>query len=429
MGKIVSGFFMSENFTLDSFVNLHKDEVKEILSLPDEPTPLDAAELMVDHEIEDYLDGQNPHLQDLADEYGAELKNVLIAALTESLTEAEVAPVSYQDFMIDGHNGVLMVFEDETAVGIADIDGNVRYYEGNIQNEEFYTTAEFEDYQSILNKLPEDYKNEWREFATEYSQKITDKLGDSIMRESQEENNMLSNPNVEDVVRHIYANRSNYGDDYEFLSPDEVARLAEELGIENLTHNEIAAISYEMDKLAEELDLSNEPEQVTIDIDAKDFVVGDENMEDQNINNDEDIEDVEDFEESLLKRFNATRNTLVEQYQPKQPLKIRKCNNLAERHKLAESLFKESGRVPISRKALKNRLQENVFLNQIESILQPVTDDGWGLKITNNGSGESTTDITLTYDQLMKIKKSLSFGFKGFKESKYSNKRIVESND
>lgn len=349
---------MSENFTLDSFVNLHKDEVKEILSLPDEPTPLDAAELMVDHEIEDYLDGQNPHLQDLADEYGAELKNVLIAALTESLTEAEVAPVSYQDFMIDGHNGVLMVFEDETAVGIADIDGNVRYYEGNIQNDEFYTTAEFEDYQSILNKLPEDYKNEWREFATEYSQKITDKLGDSIMRESQEENNMLSNPNVEDVVRHIYANRSNYGDDYEFLSPDEVARLAEELGIENLTHNEIAAISYDMDKLAEELDLSNEPEQVTIDIDAKDFVVGDENMEDQNIDNDEDIEDVEDFEESLLKRFNATKNALVEQYQPKKPLTIKKCNNLSERHKLAESMFKESGRVPISRKALEKRLGE-----------------------------------------------------------------------
>lgn len=345
---------MSENFTLDSFVNLHKDEVKEILSLPEEPTPLGAAELVVDHEIEDYLDGQNPHLQELADEYGVELKNVLMTALTESLTEAEVAPVSYQDFMIDGHNGVLMVFEDETAVGIADIDGNVRYYEGNIQNDEFYTTAEFEDYQSILNKLPEDYKNEWREFATEYSQKITDKLGDSIMRESQEENNMLSNPNVEDVVRHIYANRSNYGDDYEFLSPDEVARLAEELGIENLTHNEIAAISYDMDKLAEELDLSNEPEEVIIDIDAKDFVVGDEEV----IDNDEDIEDVEDFEESLLNRFNATKNSLVEQYQPKKPLKIRKCNNLSERHKLAESMFKESGRVPISRKALEKRLGE-----------------------------------------------------------------------
>ena len=68
------------------------------------------------------------------------------------------------------------------------------------------------------------------------------------------ENNMLSNPQVAQVVRVIYEQRSQFGEDYEFLSPNEVARMAQEQGFE-LSYNEIASIAYEIKDLVEALEL------------------------------------------------------------------------------------------------------------------------------------------------------------------------------
>ena len=68
------------------------------------------------------------------------------------------------------------------------------------------------------------------------------------------ENNMLSNPQVAQVVRVIYEERSQFGEKYEFLSPNEVARIAQEQGFE-LSYNEIAAIAYEIEDLVAALEL------------------------------------------------------------------------------------------------------------------------------------------------------------------------------
>lgn len=77
-------------------------------------------------------------------------------------------------------------------------------------------------------------------------------------------NNMLSNPDVVAIINEIYAHRSDYGEDYEYLTPDEVAGVASGLGINNPSYNVVTVIATSIDDLIEELALNATPELLDI---------------------------------------------------------------------------------------------------------------------------------------------------------------------
>lgn len=86
-------------------------------------------------------------------------------------------------------------------------------------------------------------------------------------------NNMLSNPDVVAIINEIYAHRSDYGEDYEYLTPDEVAGVASGLGINNPSYNVVTVIATSIDDLIEELALNATPELLDIGASVQEPVI------------------------------------------------------------------------------------------------------------------------------------------------------------
>lgn len=86
-------------------------------------------------------------------------------------------------------------------------------------------------------------------------------------------NNMLSNPDVVAIINEIYAHRSDYGEDYEYLTPDEVAGVASGLGINNPSYNVVTVIATSIDDLVKELALNAAPELLDIGASVQEPVI------------------------------------------------------------------------------------------------------------------------------------------------------------
>lgn len=86
-------------------------------------------------------------------------------------------------------------------------------------------------------------------------------------------NNMLSNPDVVAIINEIYAHRSDYGEDYEYLTPDEVAGVASGLGINNPSYNVVTVIATSIDDLVDELALNATPELLDIGVSVQEPVI------------------------------------------------------------------------------------------------------------------------------------------------------------
>jgi len=71
---------------------------------------------------------------------------------------------------------------------------------------------------------------------------------------TEEANNILSNEALRNVVQVIASNSSAYGEDFEFLSPDEIANIARDVGVSDIGYNEVTAIHNNIENLVAMVD-------------------------------------------------------------------------------------------------------------------------------------------------------------------------------